>query len=332
MSAPSVTILIPARNEETDIADALRAVLGQSYPLDEMEVVVVDGASDDRTAGIARELLSLSGIASWAVLENPLGTTPTSLNIGLEAARGRILCRIDARSRPRREYVEVCVDSLESRPDVIVVGGRQLSVARDSSASASGIARALNNRYSMGLSRYRRGAPSGPAETVYLGAFRTDELRRVGGWNEVFDTNQDFELNRRMAARGLVWFDERLVVEYIPRKDIRSLFRQYVRFGRWKVRYWRTTGDPPQPRQMAFLATLPIGLAVAAGAAAAGRRAVIALLLAGVTGAVVIEGAGSSGPDTSAIGRVHAVAAMGATSVGWLYGAWAELLKSRWAT
>src|SRR5215831_56545 len=95
-------------------------------------------------------------------------------------------------------------------------------------------------------SRYRRGARSGVSDTVYLGAFRTADLCGVGGWNTALTTNQDFELNRRLAKTGVIWFDGSLPVEYVPRPNLRALYAQYRRFGSWKARYWRLTGDRPR--------------------------------------------------------------------------------------
>ena len=92
-----VTVLIPARNEERDIDDCLRAVLAQDFPHDRLEVVVVDGASTDRTAEVAEKRLAESSVRS-SVVHNPAGTTPSNLNVGLADAAGTYLCRVDARS------------------------------------------------------------------------------------------------------------------------------------------------------------------------------------------------------------------------------------------
>ena len=68
-------------------------------------------------------------------------------------------------------------------------------------------------------------------ETVTFGCWPADVLRAHGGWDERFVRNQDFELNRRMGRTGTVWFDAELEVQYVPRSDLRALFRQYRRFG-----------------------------------------------------------------------------------------------------
>jgi hypothetical protein len=237
------------------------------------------------------------------------------------------LCRVDARSLVPRGYVGRCVEVLQAQPDVVVVGGAQVAVPRRPDALESGIARALNNRWGMGLAKYRRGAASGPADTVYLGAFRTEQLAAAGGWNEQFDTNQDYELNRRLSEVGTVWFDASLEVGYRPRASLVDLTRQYRRFGSWKVHYWRRTGDRPRPRQVALLALPIVGLfalVLTATLPRFARRLLIAVL---VVGAVGFESKGPTGPPVSLRGHFVSVLASAAVGGGWTAGAWGALLR-----
>ena len=291
-----VTVLIPAKDEVDWIMECLESVARQDYPLHLIQVVVVvDAASADDTDVVAKEFLADHAFASTEVVRSPGGGTPGNLNAGLTVARGEILCRVDARSRVPQHYVRTCAQILASRLDVAVTGGGQVAVPSRPDDVGIGIARALNNRFAMGWSRYRRAAGSGPADTVYLGAFRTDQLRRAGGWSEDFPTNQDFELNRRLHTDGLVWFDASIPVEYVPRTSLSRLYRQYERFGRWKVRYWRRTADRPRPRQLALLVAVP---AVGAGALAltARSRRWKLLVLAEVAAAFLLEASGTRGP------------------------------------
>lgn len=327
--APLVTVLIPARNEEADIKRCLRAVLDQDHPHGRMEIVLVDGGSTDATAEVARRLLG-AGDVTWRVMGNPIGTTPSSLNIGLADATGKILCRVDARTIIPQDYVRRCAAILAERPDVVVTGGAQVAVALDRSPRAVGIARALNNRYGMGLSRYRRRSGSGESDTVYLGAFRTGELREVGGWDERLPTNQDFDLNRRMARHGAVWFEQSLTCGYVPRRSVPELWRQYVRFGRWKVRYWRLTADRPQTRQLVLA-----GVPVAGGALALlwlsrrpGAPRIAVLAAAGASGLGALEVVGADEPRGDVLAHCYAAAAMVVVGGGWLSGLWGEILAT----
>ena len=320
---PMVTVLIPARNEHGDIVECLQHVAVQDHPLDRIEVVVVDGASTDGTAEVADKALADMGFAHYAVLTNREATTPSNLNVGLRYATGDIICRVDARTRIEPHYVRQCVATLVNRPDVAVVGGVQRALARDGSAWAVGIARALNNRYSMGGSRYRRAVASGPSDTVYLGAFRRSDLLAVRGWDEGLPTNQDFDLNQRMGERGLVWFDATLRSGYIPRPTLAELGQQYVRFGRAKVRYWRLRDTMPNGRQWALLVGAPL---VAGAVAVLGARHPMPAALAVGSAAALLDRAGSDDGAPLAA-RATASVATAVIGAGWLGGVARELAR-----
>ncbi|MBI2704069.1 MAG: glycosyltransferase [Actinobacteria bacterium] len=321
-----VTVLIPARNEELDIERCLDAVLAQDLPLDGLEVVVVDGGSSDRTAEIARARLAGAGLRRSAVVVNEGATTPSNLNAGLAEVRTAIVCRVDARSIIPAHYVRLCAADLAARQECAVVGGSQRAVAPHPGATGRGIARALNNRFGMGLARYRRRARSGPTDTVYLGAFRTEQLRGIGGWDERLVTNQDFDLNQRLSRFGQVWFDERLEVGYVPRASVRALWSQYHRFGRWKVRYWRMAGDRPKLRQSIPIVGVPAWMvAMAAVTRLRPSRVVAAGVAVGVV-AIAVEAGGASDHDAGGLAvRLVSLAALGAVWTGWLSGVYREL-------
>ncbi|MFP5377826.1 MAG: glycosyltransferase [Acidimicrobiia bacterium] len=323
-----MSVLIPTRNEARHIEACVAAVAAQDFPLDRLEVVVVDGCSQDGTPEAAARALAGHGFARTEVVTNPEATTPSNLNAGLAAVRGTYVCRVDARSLVPPDYVRRCIAVLAARPEVVVVGGSQRALPPRRGAVGAGIARALNNRWAMGLSRYRRGAPSGPSDTVYLGAFRTADLRAVGGWRLDFPTNQDFELNRRLGRTGTVWFESGLEVGYVPRDSIGALFAQYRRFGRWKWRYWRTTGDRPRPRQMVLLASpLPVGAALLLAVRRGRAGGVATLASLGAAALAAAEALGSDEPDAGPAGHAAGMVAMAAVGLGWLTGVAAGALE-----
>jgi succinoglycan biosynthesis protein ExoA len=319
-----VTVLVPAFNEADDIDACLEQILAQDMDPTAMEIVVVDGASTDSTRAVAEASLRSSRFP-WTIVENAKRTTPTSLNAGLAAASGEVVCRVDARSLIPDDYVRRCARVLSERPEVAVVGGSQVAAARPGAGVvARGIVRALNNTYAMGGSRYRTGGSSGPSDTVYLGSFRTRDLRAIGGWNEDLPTNQDFELNRRMASRGTVWFEAELDVAYLPRTRLVDLARQYWRFGRWKTRYWRRTGDRPQPRQLVLVIAPPLAGAAVLLAARAGTARRTAL--GGVAAVAVLDVLGCRGGPSDPLARAAAMPALILIPSAWWLGLVRELV------
>lgn len=294
---PLVSVVIPARNEERSIRDAIQSVAKQRYPVGSLEVVVVDGDSTDGTVAEATAAADGAGFHRFEVVPNPDAATPSNLNRGLAWAEGEILVRVDARSRIPDDYVSTLVDVLSTRPDVSVCGGSQVAIERSDRLVHRAIARALNNRLGMGGARYRRpGAASGPTDTAYLGVFRTDQLSEIGGWNPDYPTNQDFELNQRLARLGTVWFEAGLPVRYVPRATVGEIVRQYRRFGGWKVRYWRD-GHRPRPRQVVLLVAPPLVAAGALGVAVThGAAGVLVVAAVGTAGALAIDVAGAAAP------------------------------------
>ena len=313
-AAPVVSVVIPVRNEARHAARCIAHIAKQDYPLDLIEVIVVDGSSDDGSAAVFAEAVGSAGFRRAEVVTNPSPTTPSNLNMGLGLARGDVVCRVDARSFIPPDYVSRCVAVLSERPEVAVVGGAQLPrPGENATVVERGIARALTNPWATGLARYRRGAPSGPTDTVYLGAFRARDLRSVGGWDLRFATNQDYELNRRMGRLGMVWFEAGIDVGYTPRGTLGALARQYRRFGRWKAAGWLEAGVPISARQVVLLAAPPAGAAVAGlllwRRPAVGLLAIVGGLLA------VDQRAGPGGAE-----RVASLAAIPIVGVCWWAG------------
>src|SRR4051794_41271683 len=118
---PLVPVVVPARDEEEWIDDCLASIAAQDYPQRRLEVVVgIDGASPDATATRAHAALEQTCFHRPAVVRNPDGGTPKNLTTGLAAARGDLLCRVDARSRIQTGYVRRRGELLTERPDVVV--------------------------------------------------------------------------------------------------------------------------------------------------------------------------------------------------------------------
>jgi glycosyltransferase involved in cell wall biosynthesis len=250
---PLITVLLPARNEEADIADCIRAIAVQDHPLRRVQLVVIDAASDDATVSRVREVASERPFAEVLVVNNPDRRTSAGLNIGLAHARGEYVARIDARSRILPSYLSACLNHLRDHREIGVVGGMQIAESRGGGAIEEGIARALRNRWATGLSRYRRVSVSGPSDTVWMGFFRTADLRALGGWDASVALNEDYDLNARYRAGGqLVWFDASLRSGYLPRRTFGELARQHFYFGRVKGMWW-VRGQRPAPRQIGLV-------------------------------------------------------------------------------
>jgi succinoglycan biosynthesis protein ExoA len=308
METPRISVVIPARDEAQYIAACVRSVLGQAVP-GELEVLVVDGCSSDGTAELARA-------AGATVLTNPRRIIPAALNEGLEAVRGDVLVRFDAHAEMPPGYIEACLRALAEEAGAVNVGGWRES--RGVGPWGRALGAALASRVGVGNPRIWRRPAAGEgrrdAETVPLGCFPVEALRRVDGWRDELLVNEDFELNHRLRrAGGRVVFDPAIWSIYRPRESFGEIARQYWRYGRWKAVVLVLVPDSLRPRQLA--PALLLATAVAAVAPSPLARAARAGLAAyaGVIGATAARS--SAGWRTAAVlATMHFVWAAGLAS------------------
>lgn len=69
---PTVSVIIPARNEEANIAKSLGSMLAQDYPSDKLQIIVVDDYSEDKTEAIATKLMETSSFDARVISGRPL--------------------------------------------------------------------------------------------------------------------------------------------------------------------------------------------------------------------------------------------------------------------
>lgn len=240
-----VTVVVPARDEERAIRACVESVLRQDYV--RLQVVVVDGASTDRTPDIVRELAEHDPRVE--LLHNPAGIIPASLNLALAAARGPWLVRIDAHATVPADYVGLAVEHLRTGRWG-GVGGRKVGVGRTPAGRA--VAAAMASRFGVGGSTYHYGEREQVVEHVPFGAYPVALARQLGGWDERLRVNQDFEFDHRVRQSGHeLLFDPRLAIDWECRQSLGELYAQYRRYGRGKVSVAAKHPASLRPRHLA---------------------------------------------------------------------------------
>lgn len=231
-ACPLITIAMPCRDEEAYIEACIRSVQAQDWPRDRMEILVADGMSIDAT----REILSRLAAEDSRIrlIDNPARIQAAGLNECVRLARGEIIVRIDVHADYAPDFVLQCVAALD-RSGADNVGGAARPRARTFFQRC--VAAALESPLGIGGSRYRQRDAEGFVESVWPGAFRRSVFERVGLFDPRAVTNEDAELNQRIAASGgRVYLSREIVVHYYPRESPRALARQYFKYGQGRAR------------------------------------------------------------------------------------------------
>jgi glycosyltransferase involved in cell wall biosynthesis len=234
-----VSIIVPCYNEEARIGSLLEAIAGQTYPSEDMEVVLADGMSTDRTREVVEAFSLTHPGLPLRVIPNPKRSIPSAVNAAVAAAQGRIIVRLDGHSQPYPDYVARCVAGVESGAGENVGGAWEIRPGADGWIAAS-IAAAAAHPLGVGDALYRHATRAGYVDTVPFGAFRRDLFEQVGGFDETLLTNEDYEFNARIRqGGGRIWLDPQIRSVYHARESLVALARQYWRYGFWKYRMLR---------------------------------------------------------------------------------------------
>lgn len=302
------SVLIPVLNEEAHIRETVAAMQRQRFD-GHLEFLVIDGGSTDRTREIIEELRRED--PRVRILDNPARHTAAALNVGLRAARGEFVARMDAHALYPADYVRRGVERLRAG-DVAWVSGP--AIPDGTGRWSRRVALALRSGLGTGTSKkqwvdaVRSDGDEVELDTgVFAGVWKRADVAAHGGWDEGWPINQDSELAARFLAAGQrIVSMPPLAARYVPRNSLRGLARQYFRYGMYRA---KTARRHPTSLRRAHL--LPPGLALGLATAVlapspvrrAGRLAVgaYALAMTGATARAVVAGHGRDGSALAAV-------------------------------
>lgn len=231
---PMVSIVIPTHNEEKFIEKCLKSFLKSTYPEDRIELIVVDGMSEDGTRSIVKDL-SLKD-RRVVLVDNEEKITPVALNLGIKASKGDYVLFSGAHSEMPADYVSKCVThALETGADN--VGGVMLTRPRKCTAVGIAIARVLSSTLGVGGAKFRTGVDK-PTEvdTVPFGCYKRGVFDRIGMFSEKLVRNQDIEFNLRLKrAGGKIMLFPDIEFTYYARSTYRGLCKNSFGNGFWVV-------------------------------------------------------------------------------------------------
>lgn len=257
-----ISIVCPVYNEEKHIAGCLDSIIRQDYPHDQMEVLIVDGMSTDRTREIVQQYTEQYPFIF--LLNNPKKIVPVGLNIAIRVAKGDVIIRMDAHASYPDNYFSVLEKKLyELNADN--VGGRCRTLPAKQTPVCEAIAAALSSPFGMGDSHFRIGTDKEmQVDTVPFGCFRREVFERIGYFDEELVRNQDDEFNGRIIKYGgRIYLIPSVVIDYYARDTIGKVSKMFYQYGLFKPLVSKKLGNPATVRQFfppLFVLGLVVGL------------------------------------------------------------------------
>ena len=264
----AVSVLTPVLNEEAAIRKTAASI--QAQRLDgELELIFIDGRSEDATAEILCELAKDD--PRITILDNPRRITPVALNLGLAAARGRVVARMDAHTHYPPDYLALGLERLD-RGNAEHVSGPL--IPRGQERWSRRVALALSSRLGTGEADFRHLTEEEiEVDSGFTGMWLRSTLERHEGWDEGWPNDQDTELAARIRkGGGRIVCVPGMAAEYVPRDTLGKLARQYFRYGQYRC---KTSGRHPESMRRSHVIAPALVLDLLAALGLRGRLAAL---------------------------------------------------------
>ena len=228
-----ISIIIACRNEDKHIVNVLESIEKGSFPLADIEVIVVDGMSEDSTIKNIKKYQNSSEL-TITILENTKKKTPFAFNIGIRKAKGEIIIISGARFVFSFNYFKVVENVLNDNKNIGCVGGRIIHVYENETSKI--ISEAMSSSFGMGFGNFRTISEDTFTDTVTPPAFRREIFNEIGYFDERLTRNQDDDFSFRLIKNGSkILLKSNISINYTVRASYDKLFKQFKQYGYWKV-------------------------------------------------------------------------------------------------
>ncbi len=219
---PSLSIIIPAYNEEKHVEKAIKSILAQNYPKSRLKVILVDDGSIDRTVELARKFKQVK-----IIRKKHGGFKAAALNLALKKITTQLVGFMDADSYLTKNSIRYMVSYLENKKVGAVMGTVRVAEPKTLLQRVQHI-EYLIFMITKRVFHFIDGNFVTPAFAVY----RTKELKSLGGF-EVNNPCEDIEIALRYIDKGYQIKNSYKGIVYTETPDtIKGLAKQRIRWTR----------------------------------------------------------------------------------------------------
>ena len=231
-----LAIIMPVRNEEKFIGQTLDQIYLQDFPMAEIEIVIADGFSNDRTREIADSYKGRFG--SLKVLDNP-GKLPSSgRNVGVKNSSAQFILILDGHTYiPNKNFLKDIIEIFNQTGADCLCRPQPLKPDINEFELSVAYCRGSSLGHKPGSEIYADF--EGEVDPTSSGAmYRRSVFEKIGYFDEQFDACEDVEFNHRVKTAGLKsYLSPKLTVFYYPRSTITGLWKQMNRYGMGRFKF-----------------------------------------------------------------------------------------------
>ncbi len=230
---PSISVIIPIYNGESDLPELIACLQAQTYPVDRVEYLIVDNNSRDRTPELLKSIAQANTPPGWTLrhlTEAQIQSSYAARNTGIKAAHGEILAFTDADCRPQPRWLEHLIQPFNDPSlgaNVGIVAGEIVALPGQTLLEEFADRQdTLSQKHTLAHPFYPYG------QTANL-AVRRHILEEVGLFRPYLTTGGDADLCWRIQQQSpwRIHFAAQATVQHRHRATLAELRRQWQRYG-----------------------------------------------------------------------------------------------------
>ena len=227
-----VSIIITARNEEKYLPMLFEDILNQTFPLQNIEVVLMDSNSTDNTRLVMEEFKKNNETLSVQIVTNERQIQAAGFNEGVKHATGDVVLKIDAHSRIPADFVQKNVDEILA--GAYVCGGNRPTVVDSADDFSKTLHIVEESALGSSIANYRKSDVKRKVNSIFHGMYRKEVFDKVGLADERLLRTEDNEFHYRVRKAGydIIFNPEIESYQYI-RPTFTKMIQQKFANGYW---------------------------------------------------------------------------------------------------
>ena len=227
-----VSIIITARNQEKYLPMLFEDILNQTFPLQNIEVVLMDSNSTDNTRLVMEEFKKNNETLSVQIVTNERQIQAAGFNEGVKHATGDVVLKIDAHSRIPADFVQKNVDEILA--GAYVCGGNRPTVVDSADDFSKTLHIVEESALGSSIANYRKSDVKRKVNSIFHGMYRKEVFDKVGLADERLLRTEDNEFHYRVRKAGydIIFNPEIESYQYI-RPTFTKMIQQKFANGYW---------------------------------------------------------------------------------------------------
>ena len=228
-----VSVVVGLLNEEKFLPRLIEDFKKQTYNHNEIELIFIDGMSKDDSWKILEDFKNSNhDFYDVVLLKNPKVILSAGMNVGIKAASGECILKVDCHSHITDNFIENNVKIIEEGEDVC--GGPRPNIIENADNFSKTLLLVEENMFGSGIADYRKKTTKKYVSSVFQGMYKKSIFDKIGLLDEKVGRVEDNELHYRIRKNGYkIRYSNDILSYQYTRPTLKRMLKQKYSNGYW---------------------------------------------------------------------------------------------------